>query len=86
MQQRVWGLPPAPPKREGSQSAQQNSNKFGSACALHHTCLQKTKREKDRSSDSKVTKTDNKLIRYEKTTNHDNESSWRDGESVLCQL
>ena len=47
---------------------------------------QKTKREKDRSSDSKVTKTDNKLIRYEKTTNHDNESSWRDGESVLCEL
>ena len=45
-----------------------------------------TKREKDRSSDSKVTKTDNKLIRYEKTTNHDNESSWRDGESVLCEL
>lgn len=48
--------------------------------------IAKTKREKDRSSDSKVTKTDNKLIRYEKTTNHDNESSWRDGESVLCEL
>ncbi len=73
-------------------TAQQNSNKFGSAFALHHPCtikqiaIAKTKREKDRSSDSKVTKTDNKLIRYEKTTNHDNESSWRDGESVLCQL
>ena len=58
------------------------------AVSLHRkqVAIAKTKREKDRSSDSKVTKTDNKLIRYEKTTNHDNESSWRDGESVLCEL